>query len=131
MMSLNEYQEAAGVTNKGTKLFTTRGLVCSVVGCDISHSSITEEIPGLYNVLAINGEAGELGEKLKKHARDGVKDYLKHREECAKELGDVLWYVSQAAKDFDFTLEQIAEINLKKLADRKQRGVLSGSGDNR
>jgi NTP pyrophosphatase (non-canonical NTP hydrolase) len=48
-----------------------------------------------------------------------------------KELGDVLWYVSQIASELGLELEEIAEANLEKLLSRQRRGVLSGSGDER
>ena len=43
----------------------------------------------------------------------------------------MLWYVAVTGRDFDLTLDEIAEANIAKLADRQQRGVLGGSGDNR
>jgi NTP pyrophosphatase (non-canonical NTP hydrolase) len=49
----------------------------------------------------------------------------------AKELGDVLWYVSQIASELGLELEEIAQANLEKLLSRQRRGVLSGSGDER
>ncbi len=52
-------------------------------------------------------------------------------EEYVKELGDVLWYIAASAKELGFTLEQVAQLNLKKLADRKERGVIKSEGDNR
>ena len=85
-----------------------------------------------YTVLGLNGEAGEVAEKLKKIIRD--KDGKMSKEdklEIAKELSDVLWYLSQAARETGFNLSDIAEINIQKLTDRAQRGTLSGSGDNR
>jgi len=48
-----------------------------------------------------------------------------------KELGDVLWYVSQVATEFNLNLSEIAEANIVKLRDRAERGKLKGSGDNR
>ena len=48
-----------------------------------------------------------------------------------KELGDVLWYVAMVARELDLSLEDVAQANLDKLASRKERGVLSGNGDNR
>jgi NTP pyrophosphatase (non-canonical NTP hydrolase) len=53
------------------------------------------------------------------------------REALARELGDVLWYLSQLATEADLDLEEIAEDNLEKLLSRQERGVLRGSGDDR
>ena len=49
----------------------------------------------------------------------------------AKELGDVLWYVAQIATELGTDLETVARVNIMKLGDRKERGVLGGSGDDR
>lgn len=78
------------------------------------------------------GEAGEVQGKLKKILRDdaGVITQEK-REAIAGELGDVLWYVAMLADELGLGLEDIAEANLSKLFSRKERGVLTGSGDNR
>jgi hypothetical protein len=42
-----------------------------------------------------------------------------------------MWYVAVLAYELDYDLETIAQNNLAKLASRKERGVLTGSGDNR
>ena len=47
------------------------------------------------------------------------------------ELGDVLWQLSGLCSVLGFTLEDIAQGNLDKLASRKERGVIVGNGDNR
>lgn len=85
----------------------------------------------IYPALKLAGEAGEIAQKVGKAIRDGVGDYSQFRLDIASELGDVLWYVSAIARDLGLSLEQIGEGNLVKLASRKQRGVISGSGDNR
>lgn len=93
----------------------------------------------LYPVLGLNGEAGEVAEKVKKLMRDkevftedGETD-IDHddKQAIAYELGDVLWYVANIANDIDYSLEEIAVMNLEKLNDRRQRNSLRGSGDNR
>lgn len=85
-----------------------------------------------YPALGLAGEAGEVAEHAKKTIRDdGGSVSEERREAIAKELGDVLWYVAQIATELDLDLDQIAEGNLEKLLSRKQRGVLSGSGDDR
>ncbi len=86
----------------------------------------------LHWVLGLTGEAGEVAEKLKKIIRD--KDSVitaEDKQELAKELGDVLWYIAVFAHDLGVSLDTIAQQNLDKLLSRKDRGVLGGSGDNR
>ena len=86
----------------------------------------------VYPTLGLVGESGEVAEKVKKVIRDknGVFDQetligLK------KELGDVLWYLSNICTELNFSLEDIAEENLYKLEKRSLEGKIKGSGDNR
>jgi len=86
----------------------------------------------LHWVLGINGEAGEVAEKVKKIIRDKNGKMTKQdKQELAKEIGDVLWYLAVFAHDLGFSLDDIAQQNLDKLKSRKARGVLGGDGDNR
>lgn len=86
----------------------------------------------LHWVLGLNGESGEVAEKVKKIVRDkGGEISEEDRIELGKELGDVLWYLAVFAEHLGFSLGDIAQKNLDKLADRKDRGRLQGSGDNR
>lgn len=83
-----------------------------------------------YPTLGLCGESGEVAEKVKKYYRDGTSaDEL--GEQVAKELGDVLWYITAIAWELGWTLDDIAEMNIQKLASRKERGVQHGSGDDR
>ena len=86
----------------------------------------------VYPTLGLAGEAGEVSEKIKKVIRDkgGVIDAAT-AQEIQKELGDVLWYLSQIASELTLSLEDVATGNLQKLYDRMERGALRGSGDNR
>jgi len=85
-----------------------------------------------YPILGLAGEAGELCNKYKKILRDkeGEAD-VNDTDQLAKELGDVLWYVAQIATELGTDLETVARVNIMKLGDRKERGVLGGSGDDR
>lgn len=81
----------------------------------------------LYPTLGLCGESGEVAEKVKKQVRDGVFN----RHEVAKELGDVLWYLTNVCNDIGYNLEEIAKMNIEKLDSRKDRNKIQGSGDNR
>lgn len=84
----------------------------------------------VYPTLGLAGESGEVAEKIKKVLRDrGGRVDDETRAAVEKELGDVLWYVAQLATELDLDLGAVAEKNLAKLASRKERGVLGGSGD--
>lgn len=85
-----------------------------------------------YAVLGLQGETGEVAEKVKKIWRDdgGVISAAK-RLEIEAELGDVLWYLGGVCTELGLDLGEVAEKNLEKLASRKDRGVLHGNGDHR
>ena len=88
----------------------------------------------LYPTLGLGGEAGEVLEKIKKiYRKDPTFQTItnEQREEIKKELGDVLWYVTIIGADLGIHLEDIAQLNVQKLASRKDRGVLHSEGDNR
>lgn len=86
----------------------------------------------LHWVLGMNGEAGEVAEKVKKIIRDKDGEISdEDKQELAKEIGDVLWYLAVFAEHLNADLEDIARQNLEKLQSRQKRGVLGGSGDNR
>jgi NTP pyrophosphatase (non-canonical NTP hydrolase) len=82
----------------------------------------------VYPALGMMGEAGEVSEKIKKYLRG---DRELDRPELVKEIGDVLWYITALADDLGYTLGDVAAANVAKLSDRRDRGVVKGSGDNR
>ena len=86
----------------------------------------------IYPTLGLTGEAGEVANKVKKIIRDGSdsKDE-KLVSEIKAEIGDCLWYIAVLANDFDIKLSDIASANIEKLANRKTKGTIHGSGDNR
>lgn len=86
----------------------------------------------IYPTLGLASEAGEVAGKIKKIIRDkgGAIDE-ETKEMIKKELGDVLWYVSQLATELGLSFDEIAEKNIEKLYSRMDRGKLGGDGDNR
>ena len=110
-MEMNEYQERATKTAQFDELVID---------------------PIAETTLGLTGEAGEVAEKIKKMFRnDGGKLSDEKREDLKKELGDVLWYISQLSRLLGISLEDVAETNIKKLADRFERKVIKSSGDDR
>jgi len=86
----------------------------------------------VYPIMGLLGEAGELADKFKKVLRDSgglISEDV--RAALVKELGDVLWYAARVAGHLDADLSEVAAANLAKLRDRKARGVICGSGDDR
>ena len=86
----------------------------------------------IYPTLGLVGEAGEVAEKVKKVIRDknGLFDE-DSKNSIKKELGDVLWYISNLCNEFGFSLDDVALQNLEKLKLRAAKGKISGSGDER
>ncbi len=82
----------------------------------------------VYCALGLVGEAGEVAEKVKKAVREDDSSYL---DDLEAELGDVIWYISQLARQLDIDFDDIATGNIEKLQDRQERDVLTGEGDNR
>ncbi len=111
-MTFEEYQIASGKT--ATYAHTERG------------------VGFFYPVLGLMGEAGEVAEKFKKLWRDhdNVLDETA-KIEIGKELGDVLWYIAQIAREIGLPLEEVATLNLEKIQSRVVRGTIHGDGDNR
>ena len=98
-----------------------------------------------YMMLNLVGEVGELASKVAKAIRKGEattsNGHLRHpaarhidndiEEAMQLEAGDVLWQLAGICSVMGWDLEEVARINLDKLASRQQRGVIDGNGDNR
>lgn len=83
-----------------------------------------------YPFVGLAGEAGEIANKIKKSMRGDV-TFAAIKQDLISELGDVLWYIQECANCLGVDLEEVAVANIVKLADRHQRGVVRGNGDNR
>ena len=101
-----------------------------------------------YMMLNLVGEVGEFAGKVAKAIRKGqvkmktngnpcpvisakMQDVIDYNDALKKEAGDILWQLSGLCSVMGWRLEDIAQQNLDKLADRKSRQVIDGSGDDR
>lgn len=103
-MTPNEYQREASKTIP-TNIFNLNSRV---------------DKDALINVaLGLCGESGEFADILKKHCYQGHQLDSDH---LAKELGDILWYVSLGASGLGLSLETIMRMNINKLRKRYPEG---------
>ena len=100
-MNVNEYQQLA-MTTLNPELSKRDVLINSVMG--------------------LCGESGEAIDIVKKWMAQGHELDKTH---LAKELGDIAWYLAEAATALDLTLEDILQANLDKLKKRYPEGFTS------
>lgn len=81
----------------------------------------------IYAAMGMCGEAGEASELVKKYAYHG---HTIDTEHLARELGDVLWYVSYMAHLFGYPLGKIMAMNQEKLAKRYPDGKFDAERSN-
>ena len=106
-MQVNEYQELAMAT---------------------LNPALSKKDVLINSVMGLCGEAGE--------AIDIVKKWLAHgheldREHLAKELGDIAWYLAEAATALDLSLDDILQANIDKLKKRYPEGFDTARSVNR
>lgn len=97
-MTVNEYQQLA-MTTLNPELCKWDVLINSVMG-----------------LCGESGEAIDIVKKWMAHGHELDKDHL------AKELGDIAWYLAEAATALDMDLEDILQANLEKLKQRYPDG---------
>lgn len=106
-MTVNEYQKLAMVT-LNRKLDKKEVLTNSVMG--------------------LCGESGEACDIVKKHLFHG---HELDRAALIKELGDVAWYLAEAAEALDISLDEIFMLNIEKLRKRYPEGFSEEKSINR
>ena len=97
-MTINEYQELAMRT----------------LNPNLSQKDIL-----INGVMGLCGESGEAIDLVKKHLAQG---HELDKEHLAKELGDIAWYLAEAATALDIPLEDIFQANIEKLKKRYPEG---------
>jgi NTP pyrophosphatase (non-canonical NTP hydrolase) len=86
----------------------------------------------MQQVFGLADEAGEVQAIFKKWIRDDNADIAKlNISSVKKELGDILWYIAVVADCLGISLEEVARMNIEKLAARQKKGTIAGSGDER
>lgn len=89
-----------------------------------------ETAPPEERVMGLLEETGEVAGIFKRLLR-GDYDHDVAVSKLHKELGDVLWYLSQIALDNGWELADVAQGNIDKLKSRQLRQTILGSGDDR
>ena len=97
-MTINEYQEAAMAT---------------------LNPALDKKDVLINSVMGLCGESGEAIDIVKKWLMQG---HELDKEHLIKELGDVAWYLAEAATALDVPLETVLQGNLDKLRQRFPNG---------
>ena len=73
----------------------------------------------INSVMGLCGESGEAIDIVKKWMAQG---HELDKEHLAKELGDIAWYLAEAATALEIPLEDILQANIDKLKKRYPEG---------
>ena len=79
-------------------------------------------------VMGLCGESGEAIDIVKKHLHQG---HELDKEKLVKELGDIAWYLAEAAYALDIELSSVLEKNINKLKARYPEGFSVDKSINR
>ena len=75
--------------------------------------------------VGMSAEAGEFTEIVKKMVFKGKPVNNENIFHLKRELGDIMWYVSQACLGLDISLEEVIQMNFEKLSARYPEGTFS------
>ena len=73
----------------------------------------------INSMMGLCGESGEAIDLVKKHLFHG---HELDKDKLAKELGDIAWYLAEAAHALDMDLETVLQMNIDKLKARYPEG---------
>ena len=83
-----------------------------------------------YLITGISGEAGEVCSAYAKWVR-GDYDSVERDSRLTKELGDIMWFVSNLCHELNITMEELIEKNTTKLSKRLADNTIKGDGETR
>ena len=143
-MELNKYQEQAMKTcmdssnNVAYMLYNLIGEVgelCEKVEFHVNDISLAMLADNLskYSGMAkeIRKNPDSLASVIWRNNFNESYTKLRNDKDLQKEAGDILWQLAGLCHVIGWSLEDIAQQNLDKLADRQRRGKIDGEGDNR
>lgn len=81
--------------------------------------ALTEQDVLMNALMGLCGESGEAIDLLKKHLYQG---HDLDKEKLIKELGDIAWYLAEAATGLKIDLSEVLRRNLEKLHARYPQG---------
>ena len=90
--------------------------------------ALTEKDVLMNALMGLCGESGEAIDLMKKHLYQG---HELDREKLIKELGDVAWYLAEAATGLNIDLSEVLQRNLDKLHARYPQGFSTANSQNR
>ena len=79
----------------------------------------------LTAAVGMSAEAGEFTEIVKKIVFQGKPVNEENLFHLKRELGDIMWYVSQACIGLDISLEEVIQMNFEKLSARYPEGAFT------
>jgi NTP pyrophosphatase (non-canonical NTP hydrolase) len=79
----------------------------------------------LTAAVGMSAEAGEFTEIIKKIIFQGKPVTEENLFHLKRELGDIMWYVSQACIGLDISIEEVIQMNFEKLSARYPEGAFS------
>ena len=79
----------------------------------------------LTAAVGMSAEAGEFTEIVKKIVFQGKPVNQENLFHLKRELGDIMWYVSQACIGLDISIEEVIQMNFEKLSARYPEGAFS------
>jgi NTP pyrophosphatase (non-canonical NTP hydrolase) len=79
----------------------------------------------LTAAVGMSAEAGEFTEIIKKIVFQGKPVTEENLFHLKRELGDIMWYVSQACIGLDISIEEVIQMNFEKLSARYPEGAFS------